>query len=292
MDLDDYQEQALRTNVAAGEDERELVVPLLGLASEVGDLFTEYKKWLRDGEAHEYFRQNVADELGDSLWYLANIASKLNFPLSEIANRNLRKVVDRWGNSGQPAATPLLDESDPPDERLPRQFEVEFQSHEARGVVHLFLVEGGQLGDRLSDRSWVADGYRFHDVFHLSHAAVLSWSPVMRGFLRCRRVSQPDKNEIEDGGRAKVIDEAVAALVYDYARKQRYLEGITTLDFRLLSAIKSLTFQLEVRDKTAWEWEQAIFQGYDVWRALRDNNGGRIAVDLEERTITYAQATS
>ncbi|MGW7530630.1 hypothetical protein ACWGJ5_46485, partial [Streptomyces sp. NPDC054783] len=32
----------------------------------------------------------------------------------------------------------------------------------------------------------VEDDYRFHDAFHLAHAAVLGWSPVSRFLLGCK----------------------------------------------------------------------------------------------------------
>src|SRR6185437_10946042 len=75
MDLRDYQHQALKTDQMAGREDT-LIVPLLGLAGEAGTLISEYKKFLRDGEAHRLHKDRVGEELGDLLWYLANVASK------------------------------------------------------------------------------------------------------------------------------------------------------------------------------------------------------------------------
>ena len=70
--------------------------------------------------------------------------------------------------------------------------------------------------------------YRFHDVFHLAHAAKLGWSPVLRGkLLKRKQEDSPDRkrrsdeevNEVEDGGRAVVTDEAVVAYVWGYAKR-------------------------------------------------------------------------
>ena len=53
MDFDTYQENALRTDrVPAQDDSASLIVPMLGLAGETGQLLSEYKKHLRDGDAH------------------------------------------------------------------------------------------------------------------------------------------------------------------------------------------------------------------------------------------------
>ena len=105
MNLREYQERALQTDqnpkpTSADEDPRQPhrheVIPLLGLVGEVGGLLGEYKKLLRDGTIHRMFRDEVAEELGDILWYVANVASKFDLPLDEIARDNLAKVEDRW----------------------------------------------------------------------------------------------------------------------------------------------------------------------------------------------------
>ena len=94
-------------------------------------------------------------------------------------------------------------------------------------------------------------------------------------------------DEVEDGGRAAVIEEGVAALVFDYARRHGMLEGVATLDFQLLRTIKDMTSHLEVRQRTTGEWEQAILQGFEVWRAVFAARGGRITVDLDTRRIAF-----
>ena len=156
-------------------------------------------------------------------------------------------------------------------------------------LVHprVVLIDGKPFGAELTDNAYDADGYRFHDIFHFAYAAVLGWSPITRALLRRKRKSRPLLDEVEDGGRAAVIEEGVAALAFDYARRHRFLEGVATLDFQLLRTIKDMTSHLEVRQCTTGEWEQAILQGFDVWRAVLAARGGRIAVDLDARRITF-----
>src|SRR5438445_2067595 len=101
MDFDSYQEMALRTDRvpkdgAVLDDALSLIIPMLGLAGETGQLLSEYKKHLRDGEAHRLFKERVSEELGDLLWYVANVASKFDLTLDEIAAANLVKVTARW----------------------------------------------------------------------------------------------------------------------------------------------------------------------------------------------------
>lgn len=290
MDLDSYQKEALRTDrVPAGDgadDAASLIVPMLGLAGETGQLLSEYKKHLRDGEAHRLFKERVSEELGDLLWYIANVASKFDLQLSDIAAANLAKVNQRWATK---RVEPLRFDAELPEgEQLPRRFEVELIDVEGEACqrVHV-LIDGKPFGAELTDNAYDPDGYRFHDVFHFAYAAALGWSPITRALLRRKRKSRPLLDEVEDGGRAAVIEEGVAALAFDYARRHRFLEGVATLDFQLLRTIKDMTSHLEVRQCTTGEWEQAILQGFDVWRAVLAARGGRIVADLDARRITF-----
>ena len=289
MDFNSYQKAALRTDrvpASDGNDASSIVVPMLGLAGETGQLLSEYKKHLRDGEAHRLFKERVSEELGDLLWYIANVASKFDLPLSDIAAGNLAKVKQRWASE---RAEPLTFDSELPEgERLPRQFEVELIDVEADARQRVrVLIDGKPFGAELTDNAYDSDGYRFHDVFHFAYAAVLGWSPTTRALLRRKRKSQPLLDEVEDGGRASVIEEGVAALAFDYARRHRFLDGVAALDFQLLRTIKDMTSHLEVRQCTTGEWEQAILQGFEVWRAVHAARGGRIAVDLDARRISF-----
>ena len=286
MDLNEYQRQAQVTDQVKGTSGDSLLVPLLGLAGEVGSLLVEYKKQLRDGPAHRMYQEQVGEELGDLLWYIANIASKHSLDLESIARDNLRKTTARWSREA-PEQRSLLpaffDEPFPLTEQLPRVLDVYVRTNDA-GKVEC-LVDGKPLGDCLSDNAYKDDGYRFHDVFHLSYAAVLGWSPIIRSLLERQRRSDKQVDDVEDGGRAKVIDEAVSALVYDYARKHSFFEGVTAIDFGLLKTIQSLVSHLEVGRCTLADWEKAILQGYTAWRIIRTHSGGTLHLDLHRRTI-------
>ncbi len=212
MDFNSYQKDALRTDrVPARDDIASLIVPMLGLAGETGQLLSEYKKHLRDGKAHRLFKERVSEELGDLLWYVSNVASKFDLSLSDIAAANLVKVKHRWASDRD---VPLIfDAGLPEGERLPRQIEVELVDVDEGARQHVqILVDGIVFGAELTDNAYDPDGYRFHDVFHLAYATVLGWSPITRGLLRRKRKSRPLLDEVEDGGRAAVIEEGVVAL--------------------------------------------------------------------------------
>jgi len=287
MELDVYQKLANRMDQRPGGDEPALVFPLLGLASEVGSLVNQYKKRVRDGDAHELFDSKAAIELGDILWYVANLSEKLGFTLQEIADQNLKRINERWSAEKDGAPILLLDDQYPAAEQLPRRVSVMFEEIEAvRGRTQVRLsTSGTALGDPLSDMAWNEDDYRYHDAFHLTYAALLGWSPITRSLFRCQRDSNPSFREVEDSGRAKVIEEAIAALIFDYASDENDLEGVDAIDFSLLEMVVRMASRYEVRIRTTRDWERTILRSFEVWRELKRAHGGVVRLDLRARTI-------
>lgn len=301
MNFDEYQRRARATDqnpkpvhgVEDSKDPRKYeVIPLLGLVGEVGGLLGEYKKLLRDGTTHRKFRDEVAEELGDILWYVANVATKFDLTLDQIAEANLAKAEDRWNAPAN--RKPLYDAGLPAMQQLPREFEYAFEHRTVDGAEKMVLVDrlhGGPTGDPLTDNAYEDDGYRFHDVIHLALAACLGWSPVLRKLLRSRgrldHRAPPAIDEVEDGGRAQVIEEAIVAAAYVYASNNNYLEGADAVDWQLLRHIKQLTSHVEVRNRTTKEWNDALLAAFSVWRRLREHAGGVVRGDLATGTIAF-----
>lgn len=290
MELNEYQTQAQSTDRvpkrAHANPATDVIVPLLGLAGETGELLSEYKKHLRDGESHQLFKTRVKEELGDLLWYIANVATKFDLKLADIAAFNIEKTQDRWGEHD--SSTINFDAGYLQQECLPRRFHVELREVMIDGKQKIrLLIDSEKMGDELTDNADDPDGYRFHDVFHLAYVAVLGWSPVIRKLLGRKRRSVPKIDEVQDGGRAQVIDEGVSALVFDYAKEHNWLEGVSELDYQLLRTIKGVTSLLEVRRRSVGEWQRAIFNGFEVWREVLKNNGGKMEVDLDARVLRY-----
>lgn len=292
MDLREYQERARKTDRnPAGDptDHKAMMIPLLGLAGEAGELLSEYKKFLRDGDVHLLFRKRFAEELGDMLWYLSNVATKFGLSLLEIAERNLAKCEQRFG---QPEGAPVFDAGYPDGERLPRRFEVHFNAiKDGSYRPKMKAYYGGkQFGDDLTDNAYEGDGYRFHDVFHLAFAAVLGWSPITRTLLARKRKSKPQVDEVEDGGRAKAIEEGISALIFAFGKDYAFLEGKPSVSSELLRTIRSMVSHLEVSRCSTGDWEKAIIQGFNVWREIAKRHGGTVVVDLDDRSITLQEA--
>lgn len=67
----------------------------MGLVGEAGELANKLKKHLRDGIPLSFVKQGMAAELGDVLWYVANLATELGYDLNDIANFNVEKLKSR-----------------------------------------------------------------------------------------------------------------------------------------------------------------------------------------------------
>jgi len=95
MELSEYQRLSRRT--ARYPRDAWLAYPALGLAGEAGEVAEHAKKAIRDdgGEVHAERRAAMAKELGDVLWYVAQLASELDLDLDEIAQGNLDKLLSR-----------------------------------------------------------------------------------------------------------------------------------------------------------------------------------------------------
>ncbi len=95
MELSDYQQRSRVT--AEYPREAWLAYPALGLAGEAGEVAEHAKKAIRDdgGAVSPERRAAMAKELGDVLWYVAQIATELDLDLDEIAAGNLEKLLSR-----------------------------------------------------------------------------------------------------------------------------------------------------------------------------------------------------
>ena len=288
MELNEYQRLAYETDQQPGtgtfqSDPRSILVPLLGMAGEVGELLGEHKKWLRDGNSYKMYPERVKEELGDLLWYLSNVATKHGLTLEEVAVSNLNKTGRRWQPIGAGTGhSKLFDEDLPLSERLPRQMDIHIE--EESGIA-ITTIDGAKYGNPLTDNRYEDDGYRFHDICHLSYASILGWSPTLRALLRRKRKSDPKVDEVEDGGRAIVIEEGISAMVFSYAERRNFLEGAEGVNYDLLRTIKDMTSHLEVSACTEGDWERAIMTGFDIWRQVKAKGKGRIHADLEKGNI-------
>ena len=101
MNLDEYQRRAMRTldpqeapPLAPEIDKAALIHGALKLAGEAGEVADLVGKW--HGQGHPLNVEAIAEELGDLLWHLAEVATAIGYPLGGIAIANLDKLSRRY----------------------------------------------------------------------------------------------------------------------------------------------------------------------------------------------------
>ncbi|UFW88242.1 hypothetical protein BjapCC829_06555 [Bradyrhizobium barranii] len=250
--------------------------------------------------------KNVADRpsnivLGEITWHLSAMASLYHMSLDDVVEANCAKVRFR---SERGAHTPLHDEGRDTKEQFQRLFEVAFVRVGPQKSRMYF--DGRPLGDDLTDNFYDDDGYRFHDVIHLALIAHLGWSPVVRGLMRRKRDSGNDRvDEVEDGGRAKVVEELVIKAIHSEGDKQakaagrcgigaatRLFPARSLINFRLLKTLRMYVDGLEVEKNAFWEWEDAVFEGCEMFYRLCNEKQGTVVVDLTARKLTFSPTVS
>lgn len=279
MNLDEYQRRAHESSRTDDID-----VFTLGLFGEAGSVASSIKKLTRENVTQDLFKSEVATELGDVLWYLSEIATHFGISLSEIAELSIRKSQFLFKGSSE-----RLDLSAPPDQRFPEKISLTF---EPSGSKLQILINGRPFGDKLDDNAHDEDGYRFHDIFHFAYMTKLGWSPVIRSQLNLKRRYDPNIDRIEDGARSRFLQEGISVFVFN--QNMRSAEGISTfsdrrnIPFSVLSGIKIMTRNVEVRNRDITAWRDAIEIGFQMFDKLERHNGGRIACNLKRRTMRFS----
>lgn len=222
---------------------------------------------------------NLYHEILSNLQYLAQYVGQ---DLSRVADHCINKTLSYWGHNLN-SPTIKFDKGFPQYEQLPREFKIEFLPLEVPNTT-IMRMNGVQLGDRLTDNSYEDDGYRFHDVFHIAGVGLLGWSPVFRGLLKAKRKSNKQLDEVEDGARAAIIEEAIINHIYDFARPD-FLKDISRIDLALIKRVQSLVKGYEVSKCEPWEWQHCIIEGYRIFRELKEAGSGILEVDAENRSL-------
>jgi NTP pyrophosphatase (non-canonical NTP hydrolase) len=94
--MDEYQAAARSTAIYPSIGSN-YVYPVLGLSGEAGEVAEKFKKLIRDkdGVVTPEFQEEIKKELGDVLWYVANVAAEVGLSMSDIADTNIQKLLSR-----------------------------------------------------------------------------------------------------------------------------------------------------------------------------------------------------
>lgn len=292
MEFEDYQKLAFLTARTQGRELAQVCLAVLWQLT--AQLFRHYLPATELQLNRALSDKPINDVLGEIAWHISALASIFSLKLSDVAAANMAKVSKRWDAS----ITPLHDEDFPPNERFPRRFEIAFVSLGA-GRSRMYL-DGRRLGDDLTDNAYEEDGYRFHDVMHVALVAKLGWSPVLRSLMGRKRRSIARIDEVEDGARARIVEEAVIKAIHAEGERLANIRGdgvpgeplrlfptCGEIGYGFLKFISTFVADLEVAKNAFPEWESAIMEGFQIFDQLRRTGGGTIKVDLAARSLSF-----
>jgi NTP pyrophosphatase (non-canonical NTP hydrolase) len=96
MNFNDYQIKS-RETAQYPDQGNNWVYPVLGLAGETGEVIEKLKKVMRNDNMvlTDEFRENIKKELGDVLWYLAQVTTEMGLKLDDVATTNIDKLQSR-----------------------------------------------------------------------------------------------------------------------------------------------------------------------------------------------------
>jgi len=96
MDFKEYQKKSRETAIYPDVGEN-FIYPTLGLAGEAGEVAEKIKKVIRNdnGVLSDEKREEIKKELGDVLWYVAQLSTELELSLEDVAQFNLKKLASR-----------------------------------------------------------------------------------------------------------------------------------------------------------------------------------------------------
>jgi NTP pyrophosphatase (non-canonical NTP hydrolase) len=75
----------------------DVIYCVLGLNGEAGEIAEKLKKQIRSGKVTitPEFREELSKEIGDVLWYIAQLCTELDLTLEDVMDQNLHKLRSR-----------------------------------------------------------------------------------------------------------------------------------------------------------------------------------------------------
>lgn len=291
LGFDDYQRTSFLTRRSHGKDLLEVCMAVL--QGHAAQLMREKLPGIEKKLNRDVSDRRPYDVIGDVVWHLVAIASIFDIRLQSVIDSNVRKIRDRNPQRRQPTKLHDEDARLKVKEKFPRQMEIAFLKISPRHAQMYY--QGKPLGDTLTDNAYDDDDYRFHDVLHLANAAYLGWSPVLRALLGRKRRSVNILDNVEDGARAVLVEEAIVKYVHSEGdrlttgqRNERLFPSKESISFSVLKAARFFAKGLEVERNKLWEWENAIFYGYMTFYKLREEEQGTVKIDLNSRSMVFS----
>lgn len=93
MDIDEYMKETSKT--AVYPEDTALAYLTLGLAGEAGEVANKVKKYYRGDLTINELRALLRGELGDTMWYMAQLCVELEIDLKRVLEENIFKLQGR-----------------------------------------------------------------------------------------------------------------------------------------------------------------------------------------------------
>jgi NTP pyrophosphatase (non-canonical NTP hydrolase) len=191
--LDEYQRYAGALNRTGLRDDAARDFLMMGLFGETGSLLSEVKKKQRDKRAYFSYRSSSVEELGDVLWYFANVARLVPVKLSDLAARTVQSRG--WGFKGsqhRPRTFTALQETG-------RNFD---EPASGRQVERRLLVLAGRVGALVE----VGRGSNAE-----RETIIQSMIEILRGLIAAADIAHLSLDEAAQFSLAKSLDRFPAA---------------------------------------------------------------------------------
>ena len=96
LTFNEYQKKSRKTAIYPNTG-KNFIYPALGLAGETGEVIEKIKRIIRDknGIVDKEIKEGIEKELGDVLWYIAQLCTELGLSMEDIARKNLEKLTLR-----------------------------------------------------------------------------------------------------------------------------------------------------------------------------------------------------
>jgi len=100
MKFSEYQKQS-RVTAKYPNSDNNFIYPTLGLVGEAGEIAEKIKKIHRDkgmftpADVTDDVKAEILKELGDVMWYTAQLATEFGVDLDKVAEQNIEKLLSR-----------------------------------------------------------------------------------------------------------------------------------------------------------------------------------------------------
>ena len=96
MEIQEFQKLSVRTLNNSLSEKEQLANMVIGASCEFSEAGDSLKKYLFQG--HELDKKHIEEELGDTMFYICNLATLLDIDMEDVLEKNIEKLNKRYKN--------------------------------------------------------------------------------------------------------------------------------------------------------------------------------------------------